>query len=261
MLRRCTVVAARTNPNNLAGWSTPQMSVTQDGFAPPRHVTHDPRNVRREHETACEHIDRIVRENTFEPKEGDDRSFGGDGMSARTKAMSALRYMDRRMSMFAHEDMARNVLRLAAFYDSPNGTQFTNEFLVGKLVGLFLFSETERCLNFFHTLEEFANDHKDDLVIVGLSYCADEAINRTKKHGFCHLRHKNGAQYVKRDTGYYPNSLNPMPKLFICEGESGEIIDRQGVTSVVSRPNTCFNNWVNGRVGSAWYDMPKAWTL
>jgi hypothetical protein len=237
------------------------MSVTADGFAPPRHMTHDPRNVRREDETVFEHLGRVMQDNTFEPKEGDDRTFGGDNKSARTRAMHQLRYMDRRISMFAHQDMLVNTLRLASFYDAPDGSMFTNDKLVGKLVGLFMFSETDRCQNFFPILQEFVQQHQEDLVIVAISYATDESIQKTKRHGFCHLRHKNGAAFVKRDTGLYINPWNPLPKLFIAEGETGEIIDRQGVTSVVARPDSCFGEWVQGRVGSYWYDMPRTWML
>ena len=235
------------------------MSVTSDGFAPPRHMTNDPKNARRDAETIPEHVFRVASENTFELKETDDRTFGGDGMSAKTMAMNHLRYMDRRMSMFAHEDMVRNVLRLASFYDAPDGTQFNNEFLEGRLVGLLFFSETERCQNFMEELGEFAPQYSKDLVIVGLSFCCDEAIDKTKRFGFSHLRHRNGAQFVKRDSGLIINPWNPLPKLFICEGETGEIIDRQGVTSVRARPKTCFGEWTQGRVGSYWYDFPYAW--
>jgi hypothetical protein len=260
-MRQSLRLLTRTSRNNntLSQWSTPQMSTSTDGFAPPRHMTHDPRNVKRETETTPEHVWRVFTENTFEPAPPDDRMFGGNNSTAKSYAMSQLRNMDKRMSLFAHEDLNRNILRTALAYDAPNGQMFTNAHLTGKLVGLLLFSETERCNLFLEELEEFAEPYKEDLVIIGVSYCCGEAINVTRRHGFSHLRHKNGAVLVKRDSAVIVNSFNLLPKLLVCDGTTGEPIDRQGYTSVRARPKTCFQDWVNGRVGSRWYDMISTW--
>lgn len=237
------------------------MAITEDGFAPPRHHTNDPRNVRREGETMPEFIARVATENTFEPRDADDRIFGGDNKTSKAKAMNLLRYQDRRLAPFAHQDLLSNVLRMATMYESPTGSRFTNEFLEGKLVGLLLFSETARSESFLPLLSEFAANHPDDFVVVGLSYCDDEATHKMKRFGFSQLLHRNGAQFVKRDCGYFPTAFNPLPKLYIAEGTTGEIIDRSGLTSVVARPSKCFDDWVHHRPGSTWYHQPLAWML
>jgi hypothetical protein len=235
------------------------MRTAQTHYAPERTMTNDPKNLRRENETAFEHMGRVLSENTFEPRDPDDRIFGGDNKTSKAKAMNDVRNMDQRIAMFAHPEQMRNTARLAKFYHSPDGKLFTNEELSGKLLAWLMFSETQRCESFFPIIEHFTERYKEDLVVAGISFCDGERIETTRNYGLSHLTHRNGASFVKRDVGYFPTSLNPLPKLFVCWGDTGEIIDNQGVTSVLTRPDTCFDSWVQGQPGSFWWDVPRTW--
>uniref|UniRef100_A0A7S1LIV9 Thioredoxin-like fold domain-containing protein n=1 Tax=Neobodo designis TaxID=312471 RepID=A0A7S1LIV9_NEODS len=250
----------RSSPRNThTGWNAPSLRTTQSGYAPARALTNDPQNLRREDETSFEHMTRVIRDNTFEARDADDRIFGGDNKTSKAKALNEVRNLDQRIAMFAHPEQMRNSARLAKFYHSPDGKMFTNEQLSGKLLAWLMFSETQRCETFLPQLAKFADRYKEDLVVVGISFCDGEHMETTRHYGFSHLTHRNGASFVKRDIGYFPTAVNPLPKLMVAWGDTGEIIDFAGVTSVLTRPDTCFDEWVEGRPGSFWWDLPWAW--
>jgi hypothetical protein len=257
-MRRATRLAARSSPKASSGWTSPNLSTTHDGYAPPKSHTSNPQNMRKDGESWSWWVHRVARDGLFESRAGDDRMFGGDHGTAKGQAMNELKNMDKRIATFNHPELAANVLKTVLFYDAPNGTQYSNDYLDGRIVGLLLFSDTEKSKNFMETLSIWSEAHKEDMVIVAVSCCHTEYQEWSKRNNFLHLTHKNGAMWVKRDLNF-KMGFPPLPRLYIVDGSTGMVISRSGYTAVKTNPTTCFDEWVDGGCGHNWYDWPKTW--
>jgi hypothetical protein len=169
--------------------------------------------------------------------------------------------MDKRIQPFAHDELCNNTLKTIDELDAPNGAKVTAAFLEGKVVGLLFFTESARSHAFMRLLEVFNKKHQPDFAVVCISMCGREHVHVTKKHGFFHCTHTNGATWVTRDAGVMVRPLTPMPRLVIVNGTTGVEITKSGLTAVVANPETCFREWVYGRAGCDFKDYFKAWFL
>jgi len=222
-------------------------------------MSNDPRVARRTSESSFQHLDRIFRECTFESKDPDDRVFGGSHTTAKANAMNELKNFDRRIATPFHIELTMNVLKSASFYTTPNGKMFTNDFVEGRIVGLCLISETARSVAFLPYLKQFCDQHPNDFVPVVISMAKHEMEKDAHGHGLNYLSHMRGSGLVKRDLGHLTGRWLPMPRLIIVDGTTGFTITNSGYTAIKVRPETCFQEWLEGESGHSYYDFPLGW--
>lgn len=237
------------------GWSTPTM-LRQSGYSQPLNSTLNSDIGRHVNEPLSKWVERIATGHTFEARAPDDRIYGGDHGTAKMHAMNELKSMDRRLATWNHFDLAVNVLKTARFYTTGSGAKYGNEYLDGRIVGLLMYSETDKCNEFLPQLAEFQKQHQGDFVVVGVSCCSDEAEKTMWRHGFMHLSHRDGATWVQRDVNFKLGFV-PLPRLYIIEGTKGWVISSSGYTAVKVNPDTCFAEWVRGEAGVNWTDYAK----
>ena len=252
MLRPAAVL--RRGGLGTGGWVAPTLVNGYKQSGPTREQYHDPRNMQRKGETSSWWITRVVMENTFEARESDDRMYGGENTAARANMRNELRYMDRRMATPFHPELTMNVLKNAMFYTAPNKKRFNNDYLDGRLVGLCMLSETDRCMRFIEQLKRFTAEHENDFIPIVLPMTKFECEDLALSNGMCYLSHSNGAMLVKRDTGQNTGRMLPLPRLIIVEVTTGFQITNSGFTAIVVNPETCFSAWLNGDSGVNWTD-------
>lgn len=242
-----------------SGWTQPHMTNTDGIYSPPRDQTHDPRNAIRKGESVFQHATRLAVENTFEARDADDRMYGGSNATQKAHAYNELKHFDRRIATPFHPELTMNVLKNASFYTGPNGQIFTNDFLEGRIVGICLCSETQRCLTFMNLLSQFTKQHRGDFIPIVMSGAKEEMEQQAFGAGLFYLSHVRGSALVKRDLGLNTGRFLPLPRLIIVDGTTGFVITTSGFTAVKVKPETCFAEWVNGESGVDWTDYPLGW--
>lgn len=253
----------RTSPKAGGGWSNPTMhkpnhhveSILKKNFG-----VDDLSLVNREKMT-LQTLGKMTIAAAYRLQDADAPVNGGDGATHRNHLKGELKKMDKRIQPFAHEELCNNTLKTINELDAPNGAKISPAFLEGKIVGLLFFTESNRSAAFMRLLGEFLKRHSPDFAVVAVSMCSREQVQMTKRHGFYHCTHANGATWVTRDAGVQYRPLTPLPRLIIVNGTTGHEITKSGVTCVVANPDTCFAEWANGRDGCDFKDYPKAWFL
>lgn len=258
MFRR-TLASRYRNPQG-SGWTQPQLQGTEHGvYGAGRGQMNDPRLARRKGETGYAHVERLVRNHTFDYKDADDAVFGGNHASAKAAAMNELKNFDKRLATPFHPELTMNVLKCASFYTTPHGTMFTNDFLEGRLVGICMASDTMRSNAFLPILARFSQQHEGDFVPVVISMGKDEMEEQAHALGLNYLSHFRGSMLVKRDLGHNTGRWLPLPRVIVVDGDTGFPITHSGYTGIRVRPETCFNAWLNGDSGLSLTDYPLAW--
>ncbi|CUG86504.1 Hypothetical protein, putative [Bodo saltans] len=253
----------RMSPKAGGGWSNPTMqkpnhhaeSLIKQNFG-----VEDLSLVNREKMTV-QTLAKMTLIAAFRPQDADAKVHGGDGATHRNHLKGELKRMDKRIQPFAHDDLCGNTLKTINELDAPNGAKVTTAFLEGKVVGLLFFSESVRSKAFMQHLDVFHKFHTPDFVVICVSMATREHMQVTKRHGFFHVTHANGATWVTRDAGVQYRPLTPLPRLIVVNGTTGHVITRSGLTAVMANPTTCFAEWAHGRDGCDFKDYYKAWFL
>eukprot|EP00759_Apiculatamorpha_spiralis_P029662 PhF_6_TR31776/c0_g1_i1/m.46792 len=211
------------------------------------------------------------------------RSFGpkmeryGDGSVPQKSAKSFVgnaRHFDRRLVPIGHEALRENCLKGIRVLFGPDGRTYSPGHLEGVLVGILIFSESDTSLQFMNSLSMWLKEYKkqrlrnyiiqtgsrpqndrmiEDFAVIAISNAGTgEWDKKTKGLGFYHCTHNNGANLVLRDVGY---SIYPQPKLMIVNGNTGRVITPYGYTALRRHPDTCMEDWKQGKPGMRIWDM------
>ncbi|CCW64476.1 unnamed protein product [Phytomonas sp. EM1] len=186
---------------------------------------------------------------TFKPRDADSRVFGGDNRTKIAEQREEFKNMDSRIVPFMHDDLMFDYLKNINQLHGPSGQLYTRDILVGRLVGLLYFTESERSLAFMRELKRFHQKHTPDFVVVSISLGGKEMMDVSRQFGFYHCSHRDGATWVTRDAGLMMRPWTPMPRLIIVNGSTGVEITRSGLTAVLVNPDTCFDEWKRGESG------------
>ncbi|CAD2215169.1 hypothetical protein AGDE_08760 [Angomonas deanei] len=208
----------------------------------------------RERGTLTRLVEGLV-EATFKPKDADSRTFGGEGTSHRNEMKADLKYMDPRIVPFLHEELSSDMLRTVRQIMTPSGQATSRDLVKGRLVGILFFTESERSRAFMLALRDFHRQHAADFVVVCVSLAGKEMLDITRALGFYHCLRRDGGQWVERDSGLVVSTVQPLPRLIICDGTTGKKITDGGVTAVLAAPDTCFEEWRKGREGWEWWQV------
>jgi len=208
-----------------------------------------------------------------------DVQAGASGMSQQRTTgqgfLAGMRYFDRRIATFNHQDLADNWLKCIRCVFGPDGNVYTTEHFEGSVVCVLIFSESERSLQLMNSLSLWLKHHKkeqltkykertgkkpesdaliEDFMVVCICNMGNggEHDDMTRRLGFYHLTHTNGATLVMRDMGF---KVYPQPKMFILNGTNGRLITRYGYTAFRKNPWSCLQAWQRGEPGMEWYDV------
>ena len=194
----------------------------------------------------------------IQPADLDSRTDQAEHASHKTQLKSQLKNFDKRFHTDFHPSLAHNTLKSIIDIHGPTGTRQTRDFLKGKIVGILLFSESERSERFMHVLDGFAKRKAPEFVVVAISQCSREKMHVSHQHGFYHLPQASNATQVLRDVGFVPSFFSPLPRLYIVDGTSGHCVSNNGVAAVLVRPDTAMAAWAGGFQGLEITDVIKA---
>jgi hypothetical protein len=192
------------------------------------------------------------------PTEFDGQSGHAQQESHKARLKADLKNFDKRWQTSEHPNLAHNCLKSITEIVSPSGRRVQRDFLKGKIVGVLLFTDSERSLRFMRLLDKFTKEHSPDFVVVGISQGTREQMHITHRFGFHHLPLTSNSVVVVRDLGYMAGIFSPLPKLYIVDGMSGHCISPNGVAAVVARPSTAMRSWSEGFQGLEPLDYIKA---
>ncbi|KPI88167.1 hypothetical protein ABL78_2744 [Leptomonas seymouri] len=204
---------------------------------------------------------RLMMDATLKPRDADSRAFGGDGATKLAEQREELKTMDQRIVPFQHDELLNDYLKNMDRLHTPSGALCQREVLLGRLVGILFFTESERSLAFMRHLQLFHKLHSPDFVVVAVSLGGKEMMDVTRSLGFFHCTHRDGATWVTRDAGLMVRPFMPLPRLVIVNGTTGIEVTRGGVTAVMANPETCFQAWRRGESGYCYWDFLQSMYL
>ncbi|KPA75237.1 putative mitochondrial hypothetical protein [Leptomonas pyrrhocoris] len=204
---------------------------------------------------------RLLMDATLKPRDADSRVFGGDGATKLAEQREELKTLDQRIAPFQHDELLNDYLKNMDRLHTPSGAICEREVLLGRLVGILFFTESERSLDFMRRLQPFHKTHSPDFVVVAVSLAGKEMMDVTRSLGFFHCTHRDGATWVTRDCGLMIRPFMPLPRLLIVNGTTGIEVTRGGVTAVVANPSTCFQAWRRGDRGYSYRDFLQSMYL